>query len=764
MTIALHLKVCKTISMAFKPKLLFLSSGIAKLPQLAAFFPEFDFQYVSFLTRHVSPFSKTKSDLSQNDVLSTDTFGASISSTSSILDLTPTSQQASPTTSPVSLAAWGRKPTARKAEQLANKLGLPLVRLEDGFLRSVNPGSSNPLSLVLDQAGIYYDASSPSDLEIEIAKTLTPEQIERAASIRLQWCEAGVSKYNHSPDISEERLFELTAGKPFVLLIDQTDGDTSVQYGQASNGSFEEMLSAALSRSDQALVFIKLHPEVVSGKKQGYLSELIKKTQYARYPQIRVIDWDVHLPSILTKAAALYTVSSQSGFEGLLHGISVHTFGMPFYAGWGLTTDQLPAPSRRSNVTLPQLIYAALVAYPRYLDPHTEKLTQVDQTIAYLKLQRQNRKRFEGLLSTKGFSPNKLSHFKRFTQGGQWGPKKELPENPIEFCWGAQKSAINQSYGNSPQDTKTVVQVEDGFIRSIGLGASLSTPYSWVFDRTGMYYDATRPSDLETYLQNHSFSETQIRRVNALQHLFITLGISKYNLGITSNIKSDTHLSLQNTLEHQIQLAKAANHQITLVIGQVETDASIRLGSVDIQTNLQLAQTVRNQFPNTFLIYRPHPDVQAGLRKGNQDHAQITALCDALDTEHTLLELLTLVDAVHTISSLSGFEALLRNIPVYCYGLPFYAGWGLTIDRHTCSRRTRKLTLLQLVYGALIHYPTYLHPKTGAYCTPEDLCLALDRIRTEQNQFTGITRPLLPRISQEITLRAMQIYHRLRGL
>jgi capsular polysaccharide export protein len=749
--------------MAFKPKLLFLSSGIAKLPQLASFFPEFDFQYVPFITQHVSPFLKNQTNIPSSEVVSADSLNALIFSTSSILDATPTSLQALPTTPPISLAAWGRKSTSRKAEKLAKKLNLSLARLEDGFLRSVNPGSLNPLSLVLDQTGIYYDASMPSDLEIAISKTLTPEQIERAASIKQQWCESGVSKYNHSPDISEDQLPELTSGKKFVLLIDQTHGDASVHYGQASNGSFEEMLSAALSLPDKPLVFIKLHPEVVSGKKQGYLSELIKKTQYAHYPQIQVIDWGVHLPSLLTKAAALYTVTSQSGFEGLLHGIPVYTFGMPFYAGWGLTTDKLPAPSRRSNVTLPQLIYAALAAYPRYLDPHTEELTQVEQTIAYLKLQRQNRKRFEGLLSAKGFSTNKLSHLKRFTQGGQWGPKMGLPENPIEFHWGAQKPAISQSCGNSAQDTKTIVQVEDGFIRSVGLGAALSTPYSWVFDRTGIYYDATRPSDLEAYLQNHPFSEAQLDRANALQHLFIALCISKYNLDMPIKTKADTHLSIQE-LEHQIQLAKAMGRPIALVIGQVETDASIRLGSIDIQTNLQLVKAVKDQFPHAFLIYKPHPDVLAGLRKGNQDHIQISPLCNVLNTEHTLSELLTQVDAVHTISSLSGFEALLRQIPVYCYGLPFYAGWGLTTDRHECVRRTRQLSLPQLVYGALIHYPTYLHPKTGAYCTPEDLCIALNQIRTEQNQFGRVARPLSHHISQELVLHTMRIYHRLRGL
>jgi len=78
------------------------------------------------------------------------------------------------------------------------------------------------------------------------------------------------------------------------------------------------------------------------------------------------------------------------------------------------------------------------------------------------------------------------------------------------------------------------------------------------------------------------------------------------------------------------------------------------------------------------------------------------------------------VDEVHTISSLTGFEALLRGLDVTCYGLPFYAGWGLTTDMDGQSlpkatylkRRQRDiyLTLEQLIYGALICYPLYRLP------------------------------------------------------
>ena len=729
--------------MAFKSKLLFLSSGIAKLPQLASFFPQFDVRHLSFLNRGGASFLNGQ-----------------------ITPKTPPKIPLEQTANLSFICAWGKKPSARKAEKLAKKYQLPLVRLEDGFLRSIKPSSRFPLSLILDHTGIYYDATASSDLEQAITRPLTSLQNERAQNIALQWREQRVSKYNHSPDIPEAKLDQLTHSKPFVLLIDQTHGDASVQYGQASEHSFEQMLDSALAHLDSPQILIKLHPEVVAGKKRGYLSELIQKTQYARHPQIEVIDWDVHLPSLLTKASAVYTVTSQSGFEGLIHGIPVYTFGMPFYAGWGLTTDLLTAPSRRLPVTLEQLIYSALVTYPHYLDPHTLKLTEVENTIAYLGMQRKQSQRFSGAVKALAFSPNKLLHLKRFTQGANWNSKPLSTNQDItikcnaQFIWAAQGKSNTHTVGEDGPTSHAIVRVEDGFIRSVGLGAMLSTPYSWVFDRTGIYYDASKPSDLETYLQNHTFTKAEEERAKALQDLLIKLGISKYNF----EIKKITTSSLRDTLNAQIDIARAAQRLIALVIGQVETDASIALGSIDIQTNLQLAQTVRNQFPNALVIYKPHPDVLSGLRKGNQDNNQISAICDVIDTKHSLSELLKQVDAVHTINSLSGFEALLRNIHVHCYGLPFYAGWGLTIDRHSCPRRTRTLTLLQLVHGALIDYPTYLHPKTGAYCTPEDLCHALDQLRTENLQALNQYPFTWVKIRKILTWRVIQIYHRIIGL
>ena len=63
------------------------------------------------------------------------------------------------------------------------------------------------------------------------------------------------------------------------------------------------------------------------------------------------------------------------------------------------------------------------------------------------------------------------------------------------------------------------------------------------------------------------------------------------------------------------------------------------------------------------------------------------------------------------MTSLSGFEALLHGKTVYCYGQPFYAGWGLTVDAYSNPRRQRQLMLQDLIYHTLVTYPTYIHPE-----------------------------------------------------
>ncbi len=584
--------------------------------------------------------------------------------------------------------AWGRKPSALAAEAFARRHQLPLLRLEDGFLRSVGLGSAEPpLSLVVDDLGIYYDAGQPSRLEALIRQPLDSVQQARAAALQVQWQQAAVSKYNHSRDLA------VPLPQPFVLIADQTRGDASIGFGQADGNSFQQMLDSARQLYPHHTLVVKTHPDVMAGKKQGHfdLAEL-------RQQGVLVLAEDIHPASLLPLASAVFCVTSQLGFEALLWQKPVHTFGMPFYAGWGLTTDALPAPARRQPVSLWQLLHAALIDYPVYLDPETRQPCEVERLINWLALQRREQQRLPARLYAVGFSWWKRHLLRQFVRGSRLSfvrsPDK-VPPGADWLCWG---SRYPKSAGQ--------IRIEDGFVRSVGLGVALQKPLSWVFDPVGIYYDSTAPSQLEQILSTTVFSESLLEQAAQLQQQLLGFGITKYNLG-------------------QRDWQRPPGRRVVLVPGQVETDASIRLGSPVLKSNLELLRQVRQQRPDAYLVYKPHPDVQAGLRKAGSDEQQALQYCDELVLTQDMAHLLTQVDEVHTLTSLSGFEALLRGIPVCCYGQPFYAGWGLTEDWQPLARRQRRLTLPELIAGALLLYPSYFHPVSGGACGAAEIVTQL---------------------------------------
>jgi capsular polysaccharide export protein len=252
-----------------------------------------------------------------------------------------------------------------------------------------------------------------------------------------------------------------------------------------------------------------------------------------------------------------------------------------------------------------------------------------------------------------------------------------------------------------------IVRLEDGFLRSVGLGADLIRPVSWVVDRRGVYFDATRPSDLEALLADADFDDRLLERAAALRSRIVEAGLTKYNVGASAWRRP------------------AGAARVILVPGQVESDASIAYGAPGIRTNLGLLQAVRSANAQAYVVYKPHPDVVAGLRAPGAGEASAAQWCDEIAVDVGMAELLAGVDEVHVLTSLTGFEALLRGKCVTCYGQPFYAGWGLTADVVPVARRTRRLTLDQLVAGALIRYPRYLSRQTDMLISPEQ---ALDEL------------------------------------
>lgn len=248
----------------------------------------------------------------------------------------------------------------------------------------------------------------------------------------------------------------------------------------------------------------------------------------------------------------------------------------------------------------------------------------------------------------------------------------------------------------------TVARVEDGFLRSVGLGADLIRPLSWVVDWRGLYFDARQPSDLEALLAETAFPDALLQRAASLREQVVAAGLTKYNVGATPWRRP------------------AGVARVILVPGQVESDASIAYGAPEIKTNLGLLQAVRRAHPDAYVLYKPHPDVVARLRAQGMHEVEVAHWCDAMVVDAPMGELLREVDEVHCLTSLAGFEALLRGRKVVCYGQPFYSGWGLTEDRVPVNRRKRRLSLDELVAGALILYPHYFNRRCDKQITAEE--------------------------------------------
>jgi capsular polysaccharide export protein len=278
-----------------------------------------------------------------------------------------------------------------------------------------------------------------------------------------------------------------------------------------------------------------------------------------------------------------------------------------------------------------------------------------------------------------------------------------MPKDAV-WVWGASSSSSLVAYLLSCR--ARLLHAEDGFVRSVGLGSDLIRPQSLVLDERGIYFDATRPSDLEHLLATCEFTPDNVQRAKQVRAFIVEHGITKYNLEPRQSVQWDNRGRL-----------------VVLVPGQVETDASIKLGCTSVRTNLNLLHAVREARPHAFIVYKPHPDVLSGNRKGHIALDAARQYADHVEAGVSVVSCIDACDEVHTMTSLTGFDALLRGKKVVTYGQPFYAGWGLTEDRAenatAFERRQRRLTLDELVAGALLHYPIYWDWDLKGYTTCE---------------------------------------------
>jgi capsular polysaccharide export protein len=263
------------------------------------------------------------------------------------------------------------------------------------------------------------------------------------------------------------------------------------------------------------------------------------------------------------------------------------------------------------------------------------------------------------------------------------------------------------------------LRVEDGFVRSVGLGLRHTPPVSLAIARGRPYYDATAPNAFDAVVASADFTPALLARAAALRARLVSLRLTKYNL-------PDQGVASGST-------AGPEGRRRVLVAGQVATDASIRLGARAVRDDAALLRETRRLRPDAFLIYKPHPDVATGLRKGAAPAAVVAACADRVEIRASAARCLDWCDEVATITSLIGFEALLRGRRALVFGRPFYAGWGLTEDVDPPAR-PRSLDLDALTAAALILHPAYVDPESGLPCPPEITVEALARLQAAQGR------------------------------
>lgn len=624
---------------------------------------------------------------------------------------------------------WGGRASGLRARRLGRRFGKRVTLLEDGFLKSYAPGKLEPAhSYVVDRSGIYFDSTRPSDIAALIDDQIGIAEAERARSAIAFIRENRLSKYNNSP-IRPLAESGLPAGKPFVLIVDQVAGDASIAGALADESRFGAMLEHARDHYPHAVIAARTHP--AAGDRSPVLNA-------ARRLGIAVVTPGRMNPWPLIEAAdAVYTVSSQLGFEALMAGTRVHAFGVTYYSHRGLTEDHCAAPAVRAPAVLEQVFHGAYVGYCRYLDLHDRQPVDMERTLDQILTVRNQRSQVTPRVYTGGLSPWKRRALDPFVVG---------PEGRAVHC-GSLKQAVALAEQNGGQvalwgtskplpQNVPAVRFEDGFIRSRGLGANLALPCSLAMDWDHVYYDARGESRLEHIIAKYDFPPELVDRARALVADIVAKGVSKYNVG--------SAVAFPEVEPDRLKI---------LVPGQVEKDASIRYGSPAVNTNHALVAAVRVLYPDAFLAYKEHPDVTSGMRSGGN----VPDAADIIVREGDINHWIAWCDRLETMTSLAGFEALIRGKPVGVHGIPFYAGWGLTDDRLPEPRRIRRISVEMLAASALILYPFYVHPLSAMPCRVEEL---VAEIALKRQVKVSFIRQLMLTLSQSINRSAVKIRDR----
>lgn len=577
-------------------------------------------------------------------------------------------------------------PAVENARRLAAGARAVLTLMEEGPVRSVGDETSGAPSV-----SMILDPRRRLELLLADLSWLTPELRARAAALMDVMAREGLARCNAGRDPTPE--LHAAAGRSLVLIVDLFDEEDMLGGPAPPPGSHGDLIRRArLEHPEACLALVRSGPATGLSVEDARLADLILEGPVDSAPLIR-------------RADAVYAAGGYLALEAIVHGQTVTCAGAPAFGGLGLTRD-LPPATMRHSLDRESLFAAIYLLLPRYADPHTGMPCTAEVAFERVAAFRRHARRVAGDWIGLNIAPAKDRVLADFLAGPRstFLPRpptlSTLPDDARLAVWSS--SPGRRRHSAEAERPRSVVRFEDGFIRSVGLGAAFHQAGSIVLDSRGIHYDHRRPSDLDLLIEQATGDPALLRRARDLAARIVALGLTKYNM---------PRSSLPN-------LPAPTGKRVVLAAGQVANDASVLSGGggMDVATFLRRVRTAE---PDAHIIFRPHPDVLAGLRPG--EHVGLEGgLANQIARGGDIVEWLDRADSVHVLTSLTGFEALLRGKPVTTHGWPFFAGRGLTRDLGPAPAPDRpQVSLDALTAGALMLYPLYVHPVSRLPCSPE---------------------------------------------
>jgi len=622
---------------------------------------------------------------------------------------------------------------------------------------SISPAEKG-YSYIRDSSGPHFDSRSPSELENILNFydfDWDQEKSLRATNLLNKFVDLDISKYNHIPKVDNiESIYKEKSSKR-VLILGQMRGAQSLVLANPRGYTYSDLVQIAAKENPGAQILFKPHPKAFLPN--GRLKDKFDDLQRLDI-NFQIVDAEIPIGQALETIDQVYTISSLAGFEAIVRNIKTTVLGLPFYAGWGLADERVNIERRARNLTVAQVFAAAYLVYPIYVDTLYKKKIEPEEAFELIFEEKQKEKvkktsmifgdqeifakdpegkktafllifhQWKQDFFRKVFSEYKVHYLPSNISASKLEEILDFVENSELIIWGYKESESISDFIRA-KGIK-VRRVEDGFVRSIALGAEHSIPASVAIDSEYLYFDSRGQSDLEKILLSYDFTSNQqlIAEARECIDLICQSKVSKYN-----HVENKSAVDIMGVKEKRR----------VLVVGQVEDDASIRFGCSKKFLNNDLVILARLENPDAEIFYKPHPDVIGGHREYRSDPKLVEGYAHVLYEPMALADVLEEVDHVYTITSLAGFEALIRGIKVTTIGCPFYSGWGLTDDRQPNERRVRKLSVEELFAGAYLLYPKYFDLIENKPCSAKKVIRDIAILRKSLDNWNASQRMLM---------------------